>query len=431
MNEGEGGSEIVARKDSFLKNCAFTALTFLVFLSCLEFFAAVVLFKFFSGEENVKNLLTRFPAQLRMSGDKISESFMDRTLIEKTNFDPAMGFRTEKFLVKLGSENPDLTICALGGSTTAGDNWPVYMEKYAELENVREKITVVNAGVPGYMSTNQQDYLTNWVMGLNNINCDVVLSLDGVNDIHFRVAAYLYALKSETRWIPGYHGYQQKLDHDIRKMTEGATPLRMALGAFVENVRSGKSSLSRVMPYSTMLVIRRLNAKNQRAGSQKVIRILKEKNLLHGDLAELPKDVQFEILRAYRNSILDLAGACDIRGVPFISYLQPIHLDRYCSCTKPRVNAAQDVQKKIGHQLSLDIGVDVKRMYEETEKLYQGLEEEHPENFGNLIYLLKGIDEELYVDTVHYTREGKELIAQAMIKDLLSRNILHEKESGR
>jgi hypothetical protein len=422
-----------------------------------------------------------------------------------------MGFLDPSWVYFLDEPNADFFICCLGGSTTAGrENWPNYLQKYAQKANVKEKIGVVNAGIPGYMSFNQQIFLTSWVMGKFGYRCDAVASLDGVNDIHFRIAAYTESLKYGTEWIPAYHGFQQKLLYDVGHLmtSRGA---QEHFSAYILSPILYK--VSKVFPYTVHLLLRAkkiLNRSKRKQGAfeldvpyspkqiitftpapqperfelskqtlnnlrneglpkhtSKLLKPLKYKEFVGEDefleaiegqiesqqLATyqqlilkhakkpqppvrtkvisvegekiIPEEVEDQIIRAYSSSLLDLAAICQIRGIPFVSYLQPVHLQRYYNHAYPYANAANYIPTMISWQLGGNYKIDVQSLYVKTEHLYENLQKEYPQHFSNFIFLFKEKGQlQLYKDPVHYTTAGSEMIAESLIKDLIRRGIL-------
>ena len=150
-------------------------------------------------------LFEKFPAQLRLSTRDLL--LMYRPMYKfseqlghfyEVDFDPAMGFRNDSLSVDWYGGDPKapagkFVIVALGGSTTYGDNWPTYLTKYAKEENVEQDLLVLNAGHPGFMTFQQKIYFSSWILPKlekQNIKPNLVLTMDGVNDVHFRVESY-------------------------------------------------------------------------------------------------------------------------------------------------------------------------------------------------------------------------------------------------
>jgi len=300
------------------------------------------------------------------------------------------------------------------------------MTQVFDKEGLVYPVTVINAGIPGYMSFNQQIFLTSWVMLDKGLKPDVVLSLDGVNDIHFRIAAYMYSLKNKTKWMSAYHGFQQKIDREIREV--------MTLpGAFRNFMKYLRDGIDRFFPYTVYLV----NKTNYKIKSiiieNRLRRELASKKMILSGNNELvlTPEVEDSIISAYKNSVLDLAGACRIRGIAFTSYLQPVHLQKYCYQNIPKINYANDVSEILGWDLGCHYKIDVRSLFEKSDRMYQDLENKFPDNFSSLISLFKKeefLNKIVFADTVHCTELGSRAIAKAIIKDLIKKNILTVKD---
>lgn len=420
---------------SRIKKMAFTIIFALLCAALLELLSAAGLLIFYRGDKSGATLLSRFPAQLRMGADELARAAFENPkagsrMMTPYSFDPVMGFRDMGSVtwVKRKTTKTNFTVCCLGGSTTAGRNWPVYLEQFAKKEGVTENIAVLNAGVPGYMSLNQHILLTSWVMGKNNMKCDAVVSMDGVNDIHFRVASYIEAKKHGDDWVPAYHAFHQKMERGVRGLMTPRGAFSHVISVFVSE--SAKPFAARVMPYTTRLIVDAAAgaSKKRRYSAKKLVPpYMRDLKLNARSEFELPGGVEDEIVRAYRNSALDLAGAMKIRGVPFVSYLQPVNLSAYYNNPNMPHDAANAVPRQIASGMGGDFNIDVATIYKKTEGLYKELQISNPENFGSLITLFKPVQKDwwVYMDTVHYNETGSKYVAWAVVRDLVNRGILH------
>jgi hypothetical protein len=414
-------------------------------LIVLELLSAAVILVF-AGKNNIAagKLLAYFPAQFRMSGSELRETVLydsARPAEITLQADPILGFRDPRYMRRSGPNNPDLLICCLGGSTTAVmpfSNWPDFLISAARKHNVRQNIAVLNAGAPGYMSLNEHLYLTNWVIGKKKYNCGAVVSLDGVNDIHWRIPAYMYSLKYGEEWAPGYHGFHQKLEHDIRYIQTPRGALDQFAGVTASVIKNAAgSAASRLIPYTARLALAaaaRVAPSSHSGGlrlSEPEIRKLRAAGAT-GELS-LPPAVEDEIIRAFRNSLLDLAGSCNIRNIPYVSYLQPVDVARYYN--NPRFSGPPPAGPAFPQSPVFSVGggymFNLSPIYLKSELLYSGLMKSHPGNFGSLLFLFKNKEREtLYRDPIHYTAAGSELIADAIVADLLKRNIITARKSS-
>jgi len=403
-----------------------------------ELISAAALFVI-AGKKNIASakLLARFPAQFRMSGAELRESVLyssSRPAEIVLQADPILGFRDLRYMRRFGDKNPDMLICCLGGSTTAVmpfKNWPDFLIEAARRRNVTQKIAVLNAGAPGYMSLNERLYLTNWIIGKKKYRCDAVISLDGVNDIHWRIPAYMSSLKYGEKWVPAYHGYHQKLEHDIRAMQTPRGAFSQFAAVTSASVRNAvATAASRIIPYTARLALAaaaRFAPAPSSAVTDRAPELRKLRAAGAPNIRSLPPDVENEIVRAFGDSLLDLAGSCDIRRIPFVSYLQPVDMPRYYG--NPRFDGPAPPAPGFALPPLFSVGggyvFNLSSLYIKSETLYNGLSKKQPDNFGNLIYLFKGKENEiLYRDPTHYTAAGSRYIADAIVDDLLSRKII-------
>lgn len=106
------------------------------------------------------------------------------------------GFRGEEIKDSL---KDDYVILAIGGSTTFGwgleDQYTYPYQLQQQLSNnniireIREQITVINAGIPSFTSTQQKLYLDRIIP---DINPDLVIVMTGINDYHYSLLKNWY-----------------------------------------------------------------------------------------------------------------------------------------------------------------------------------------------------------------------------------------------
>jgi hypothetical protein len=116
-------------------------------------------------------------------------------------------------------------ILAFGGSTTRRHNWPIFLSYVVQMKLPYKKIVVLNAGHDGFSSFNEKIFFTHWILPVleaNKIRPNLVISLDGVNDIGFGMAGYMYSKKTNAPyWYKNYHGYHQRLTDEVKKIHNG------------------------------------------------------------------------------------------------------------------------------------------------------------------------------------------------------------------
>ena len=395
------------------------------------------------GEIERSVLLEKFPAQFLLSRQEIRAEFSNFLPIDYAGqhltfiFDPVIGYRSPDSLEWYGSRGTDdqeFVILCLGGSTTEGDNWPRYLREYAQLAGASDEIVVINAGVGGYTTFTEKLLFSEWVwpeLKKLGVHPDLVITLDGVNDVWYRILSYQFAQQKKAPiWLSRYHGYHQKLSSDITDLTKLSSALNQAL---VSSINSLKNSLVVVLPY-TMKIVETLskslisNFTMSGDGSN-----LSKK---HSSLPELSESVEHEIIDAFKGSLMDLHGLAEVRSVESISYLQPVLVNNYYphpipeTITYPGINwFGQKLTDSLGFWSDLyDSGpIKTDRMYAMSEKLYLNLNKRFPGHYQSLIDLFYDDPEvtSLYEeDGVHYGNRGKRKIAEAIVSDLVTKGIL-------
>ena len=312
----------------FVKYSLFT-FVLLFFLYCI---LEVVSFAILSTVTTVQqkdwglelHITKKFPAQLRMSTDEIMQDFPSMSVMQRTGqflsfeFDPVLGYK------KLGSQRwyggtiedvqDKFLIVCFGGSTTQLDNWPKYLLKYIEEAGVAEDVVVLNAGLAGYMSFNEKIYFAQWVLPMlekAGKTPDLILTMDGANDIWYRIFSYDLAQKDGTSWYDRYHGYHQHHDEDMRRLRTFGGGVRQFTANSLSVVREGAI---RVAPY-TMRFLEYLARRILGRGESKTV------DVSAPEVMELPRDVEERIVKAYSDTRVDCYGLASVRGMDFVAYV--------------------------------------------------------------------------------------------------------------
>ena len=114
--------------------------------------------------------------------------------------------------------NADYVVVALGGSTTDPwdlDNWPKQFQEYLETKGINT--VVYNGGVSGYSSSQE---LLKILRDLPAINPDLVISLNGINDIDF---------KHVVKGHPFVHSFQRRMLAQLQPQTPKILPNTLTL----------------------------------------------------------------------------------------------------------------------------------------------------------------------------------------------------------
>jgi hypothetical protein len=395
---------------------------------------------------DAKKLTDKFPAQFRLSSNEIRKMFPRALPTNATGnymtfpFDPVMGFRANNAIEWYGGSLDNLEskflIVTFGGSTTVKDNWPRSLIKYARKENVKKDIVVLNAGHWGYMSFNEKIYFTSWILPQltkSGVKPDLVLSLDGVNDIWSRIMGFMESENQNSPvWYSQYHGYHQQLDTDMRNLDSFGKSVSQAFSSLAKKSYRGVINyMSPIFPYTIKAGLELARNVVQNAPSQEEIIEIASANKY-----KLGEKTEKDIIDAYKSCLLDFYGAAEIRKINYISYLQPVLLDKYYphpvpeSFNYPNFNYFAVnffTENKHWNRFGGRFLVPTEGLYEKAEKMYSDLNADNHGHFENLAYILKDIphaDKAYVKDAIHYNKQGKEKIAHTIIKDLISKNIL-------
>ncbi|MBF0118035.1 MAG: hypothetical protein HQK79_04315 [Desulfobacterales bacterium] len=397
-----------------------------------------------AGINNEVELTEHFPAQLRLSWDDIRKQFprslplMAAGKYMTYQYDPAMGFRLDDMFEWYGDRyNPNsFLIVTLGGSTTVKDNWPAYLIKYAKMQGVEQSLVVLNAGLWGYMTFNEKIYLSSWILPmLNELNLkpNIVLSLDGVNDIWTRIMSYFEKENQNAPiWFSHYHDYHQHLDTDLRKLNTISHSSAQVLSVLARNLYDKYIYyIAPIFPYTTMSMIKAFRMFIQQAPSKETIKEISSKNIF-----SLKEEIEEKIVQAFQSNLLDLFGEVHIRGIQFVAYLQPVLLEKYYPYPVPDTFYYPNFnfeamnlyrENRLFTRLTGNFVVKTEKIYDKSDMMYNQFNDLYPGHFKSLANIFKdnpAVDTLYSKDAVHYAQIGKELIAKTIINDLIEKNIL-------
>ncbi len=390
-------------------------------------------------------LVAKFPAQLRMNTVELRKEFPRELPLARMGnymaleYDPAMGFRLDGTLSWFGGDIDHLKgkflVLAFGGSTTVGDNWPKYIRKQAELEAVVEDIVVVNAGLWGYMTFNEKISFTSWILPMlekAGAKPDLVIALDGANDVWTRIMSFYLSQRLGSRWFDQYHGYHQQLATEMKRMGS----LSHTFLQFLSNAGRGAYTLavdygSRVIPYTLKMML--TVSKKILQGGKPLSAAVEQATT---DVRQLDVASEERIIKAMKGNLLDFYGMANARDIRFTAYLQPVLLKKYYPHPVPdsfyfpsfdyeAMNLYRE--NRFFSILNGNYLVKTERLYSGLETMYQTLNAQHPGSFKSLANLFHNDPDtgQLYAkDAIHYNQKGKEKIAGAIVRDLLSKNIL-------
>lgn len=379
-------------------------------------------------------------------------------------FDPALGFLEFEFLTWIGpgevhrfrdarpddrdiraalirwlgslqtamskAPNPRLLI-TLGGSTTASGtygNWPEHIPDAATQRGVQQSVFVLNGGHNGFTTFQEKIFLTSWLLPLlrsAGLTPDAVVALDGVNDVNLSVLGYaFYERFRMPLWYSHYPAYHQQVASHIDRLQRG--PL-FTINTSHWMVRSlGRAALF-VIPYSARMALElfaRLSGAAAAAPPLQEMPGSEERWLVVND------DVRREILDAFQTNLIDLAGTCAARGIPFRAFLQPVFLPRYAPGPPAEDALFPDINSSPryfpGQELGGDFSFDWSTIYPAIEKMYADLGGRFAGEFVSLTQVFRTHQESPnYVDdSMHYSDAGSGIIASSILDVLISDGIL-------
>lgn len=431
----------------FAKHTLYTVIIFFIMYCLCELISFAILRSVTTVREKdwgyELQITKKFPAQLRMTTDEIMQDFPSISVMHRTGqflsfeFDPVLGYRQFESRRWYGGTIDDIKdkflIVCFGGSTTQMDNWPKYLLKYMKEAGVAQDVVVLNAGLAGYMSFNQKLYFSDWVLPMlkkAGKRPDLVLTMDGVNDIWYRIFSWDLAQEDGTQWYDRYHGYHQLHDEDMRRLKTLGGGFRQFAANSLSSLREGAI---RVAPYTMRFLeylVRKLLARDAYEAEPMPVH----------EAMELPREVEDQIVTSFTEALVDFYGMAAVRDIGFVAYLQPVVLEAYYPHPMPEEYPFKSIDwmglkehraNSAFTRLGVDRLVSTAAMYRNAEDAYAQLDSKYPGHFTSLISLFKSNPDAaaLYKnDSIHYNRLGKENIAKAVVADLLEKGLLSKSE---
>ena len=102
--------------------------------------------------------------------------------------------------MRLARQDRFVVIACGGSTTTFNTNWPFFLEAELHKAGLSRSILTINLGQPMHSSFDQFFLLDRFLneAAEHAIKPDLVLSLDGTNDIGYRIQAYIWALRCDN-----------------------------------------------------------------------------------------------------------------------------------------------------------------------------------------------------------------------------------------
>ncbi len=186
-----------------------------------------------------------------------------------------------------------LVVIACGGSTTTfNTNWPYFLE--AELQKIGfpRPVVTINLGQPMYSSFDLYFLLERFLSeaGEHEIKVDLVLSLDGANDIGYRIQAFI--------WTVRYGNSDACCSNEIRLLDQ----------------------LARRRKYPSV-----------NAGPHREVLVTKSDKFADLTRVPLPQELEDGIIDCFAATLGAFRRLCASHGVRCIDFLQPMLLDQWSS----------------------------------------------------------------------------------------------------
>jgi len=299
----------------------------------------------------------------------------------------------------------EIRIATIGGSTTANinltyeENWPGRLGILLQEAYPHKKIKIINAGVPGFDTAQS---IGNLALRVMPFNPDIVIIYHGYND--------LKAIRADRKFSPDYahihkkpYGYHKQPGILIRWLNHSMFYVRTR-NKYRDHVR-----------------IR--NKYNKRAGNKKPVNQKKTAGSNKRRLVYIPPDA----VRTFEQHVRSLVAIADAGGAKVVlSSFATLH-DPYLDYSdNKRIKGLTEYQKaELGSLLYYTPGLELSAIFKGINQFNDILkaiaQEERAGWVDNAAYIPN--DEKYFVDRVHFTTYGANLMAEnflPILRELLN-----------
>lgn len=284
----------------------------------------------------------------------------------------SLGFRGEDIVVP--KRPGTFRVVIIGGSSVQGgynERWTISYYLANKLKATHENVEVINAGVVGAMSQNELAILQIKVIDLKP---DLAIIFDGRNDLYYSVTP-----NWQNRQGDPYFGHKKALDALINE------PSLFTLS----------TNLARYIAKQSSLVTR-------------IFRLLARR----GIDPVYPKKVQFNsrAIDTYLDNLKLIKATLEVEGIRGLIAFQPTL--GYC-----KNNLTQYEQSITDYLIKNEESDWFERVNEAWPKMGErvsSLPASRQVRFVNLACIFRDVEETAYIDSVHYTPKGAEVIASVI-----------------
>ena len=133
--------------------------------------------------------------------------------------------------------------------------------------------------------------------------------------------------------------------------------------------------------------------------------------------------------------LIDFLGSCEVRGIRYISYLQPVILKDYYPLKLREGREFPTIEHicRYGFYLNFqenpfgmgeDFILPSKHIFDEANRMYADLNKKYPGHFESLTKIFLNVENDVYIDDgIHYNKEGNKMIAGTVMQDLIDKGI--------
>ncbi len=313
-------------------------------------------------------------------------------------------------------------VVTFGGSTSVFRfNWPGWLQQAARAQGHDARFLVLNLAQPGATSKTMNEFFTEWAPRLDEAlggrRPDLVVSLDGFNDVYRGVASWIeYSRSGAAGW--NYSLNDHELLESYAELQRGPrAALRTAAASLLPPALDSavRRFAVRAMPHMLAVLL----------GARQEPFALRQEPGIAEPILDVPQTVRERVFAAFESHLTALAGNVSARGSAFHAFLQPIALSSYYPFNPKRQTEYRDAHHAmrvfaIAGPAGGRFRLGPADLYEDAERLYAELDAgETPGRFTNLSRIFATADEDLYSgDSIHYSPEGSRRIAAAIVERL-------------
>lgn len=292
------------------------------------------------------------------------------------------------------------------------------------------KFEVINASVPGYFSSIELAYLA---FELVYLKPDLVIAFNGANDFY----QILNKILKKTRppyyhWSKRHFYFKKYLEAQIPQLI---IPERWQLWNYSYFCQSLRTAGLKIVNYfnddynDKKIFLKKQFPLVDDIEINKGIRYLSQSTISHGfgQTNTIDVEVSEHDLSYFKKNMTMMKSICVLEGADFIHVLQP--------ALHPNFKLNMSPEEQMMYQLKLEqsaqaLQIDYTKVYaqfndfakKEFSSLFNNKETQEFYNFSDIFL---DVESGVYIDTLHYSNKGQELIAERL-KSIIE-NLLYSK----